>query len=58
MLACAIKRPIAGIAMGLILEGDKYAILSDILGVEDALGDMDFKIAGDTHGISAFQLDI
>jgi len=53
-----IKRPIAGIAMGLILEGDKYAILSDILGVEDALGDMDFKIAGDTHGISAFQLDI
>ncbi|HEY2810792.1 MAG TPA: polyribonucleotide nucleotidyltransferase [Rhabdochlamydiaceae bacterium] len=53
-----IQRPIAGIAMGLILEGDKYAILSDILGVEDALGDMDFKIAGDAHGISAFQLDI
>ena len=53
-----IKRPIAGIAMGLILEDDKYAILSDILGVEDALGDMDFKIAGDTHGITAFQLDI
>ena len=42
-----IKRPIAGIAMGLILEDHKYAILSDILGVEDALGDMDFKIAGD-----------
>jgi polyribonucleotide nucleotidyltransferase len=53
-----IKRPIAGIAMGLILESDKYAILSDILGVEDALGDMDFKIAGDAHGITAFQLDI
>lgn len=53
-----IKRPISGIAMGLILEDDKYAILSDILGVEDALGDMDFKIAGDAHGITAFQLDI
>ncbi len=53
-----IKRPIAGIAMGLILEDDKYAILSDILGVEDALGDMDFKLAGDAHGITAFQLDI
>jgi polyribonucleotide nucleotidyltransferase len=53
-----IKRPIAGIAMGLILEGDKYAILSDILGAEDALGDMDFKISGDSHGIAAFQLDI
>jgi polyribonucleotide nucleotidyltransferase len=53
-----IKRPIAGIAMGLILEENKYAILSDILGVEDALGDMDFKIAGDAHGITAFQLDI
>ncbi len=53
-----IKRPIAGIAMGLILEGTKFAILSDILGVEDALGDMDFKIAGDMEGITAFQLDI
>jgi polyribonucleotide nucleotidyltransferase len=53
-----IRHPIAGIAMGLILEGDNYAILSDILGVEDALGDMDFKITGDAHGISAFQLDI
>jgi len=53
-----IKHPIAGIAMGLILEGPKYAILSDILGVEDALGDMDFKITGDTRGITAFQLDI
>ncbi len=53
-----IKRPVAGIAMGLILEEGKYAILSDILGAEDALGDMDFKITGDAHGITAFQLDI
>ena len=53
-----IKHPIAGIAMGLILEGDRYAILSDILGDEDALGDMDFKVAGDATGITAFQLDI
>ena len=53
-----IKRPVAGIAMGLILEDDKFAILSDILGDEDALGDMDFKVAGDQHGITAFQLDI
>jgi len=53
-----IKRPIAGIAMGLILEDKNYAILSDILGVEDALGDMDFKITGDAQGITAFQLDI
>jgi polyribonucleotide nucleotidyltransferase len=53
-----IKRPIAGIAMGLILEEGRYKILSDILGIEDALGDMDFKIAGDQHGITAFQMDI
>jgi len=53
-----IRRPIAGIAMGLILDGDKFAILSDILGTEDALGDMDFKVAGDAHGVTAFQLDI
>lgn len=53
-----IKHPIAGIAMGLILEGSEYAILSDILGAEDALGDMDFKVAGSSHGITAFQLDI
>jgi polyribonucleotide nucleotidyltransferase len=53
-----IKRPVAGIAMGLILEGDKFAILSDILGSEDALGDMDFKVTGDAQGITAFQLDI
>ncbi len=42
-----IKRPVSGIAMGLILEGDRYTILSDILGIEDALGDMDFKVTGD-----------
>lgn len=53
-----IERPIAGIAMGLILEGDNFAILSDILGIEDALGDMDFKITGDENGITAFQMDI
>ena len=53
-----MKRPIAGIAMGLILEENRYAILSDILGMEDALGDMDFKVAGDETGVTAFQLDI
>lgn len=53
-----LRKPIAGIAMGLILEEKRFAILSDILGVEDALGDMDFKVAGDIHGVTAFQLDI
>lgn len=53
-----IKRPVAGIAMGLILEGDQFTILSDILGIEDALGDMDFKVTGDHQGITAFQMDI
>lgn len=53
-----IKRPVSGIAMGLILEGDDYVILSDILGAEDALGDMDFKVTGDDTGITAFQMDI
>lgn len=53
-----ITRPVAGIAMGLVLEGDQHAILSDILGAEDALGDMDFKITGDHKGITAFQMDI
>ncbi|MBM3200985.1 MAG: polyribonucleotide nucleotidyltransferase [Chlamydiae bacterium] len=53
-----IKRPVAGIAMGLILEEGRFSILSDILGVEDALGDMDFKVAGDQDGITAFQMDI
>ena len=53
-----IKRPVAGIAMGLVLEGKHFAILSDILGAEDALGDMDFKVTGDDKGITAFQMDI
>ena len=53
-----LKRPIAGIAMGLVKEGDKVAILSDILGNEDHLGDMDFKVAGTKEGITAFQMDI
>lgn len=53
-----IKRPVAGIAMGLVLEKDRYTILSDILGIEDALGDMDFKVTGDKNGITAFQMDI
>lgn len=53
-----IKRPVAGIAMGLIKENDKVAILSDILGIEDAFGDMDFKVAGTEKGITALQMDI
>jgi polyribonucleotide nucleotidyltransferase len=53
-----LKQPIAGIAMGLVKEGDKVAILSDILGNEDHLGDMDFKVAGTKQGITAFQMDI
>jgi polyribonucleotide nucleotidyltransferase len=53
-----VKKAVAGIAMGLIKEGDKYAILSDILGNEDHLGDMDFKVAGTKDGITGFQMDI
>jgi polyribonucleotide nucleotidyltransferase len=53
-----ITEPVSGIAMGLIKEGDSYAILSDILGDEDALGDMDFKVAGGKSGITALQMDI
>lgn len=53
-----LPRPVAGIAMGLIKEQDKYAILSDILGDEDSLGDMDFKVAGTDKGITALQMDI
>ena len=53
-----IKAPVAGIAMGLIKEGEKYAILSDILGDEDHLGDMDFKVAGTSNGVTALQMDI
>jgi polyribonucleotide nucleotidyltransferase len=53
-----IKAPVAGIAMGLIKEEDRYAILTDILGVEDHLGDMDFKVTGTRQGITAFQMDV
>lgn len=53
-----IARPISGIAMGLIADGDRYMILSDILGDEDALGDMDFKVTGTEHGICGCQMDI
>ena len=53
-----LKRPVAGIAMGLIKEGDDYVVLSDIAGVEDHLGDMDFKVAGTENGITALQMDI
>lgn len=53
-----MKRPVAGIAMGLIKEGDDYAILTDILGDEDHLGDMDFKVTGTDKGITALQMDI
>jgi polyribonucleotide nucleotidyltransferase len=53
-----ITRPVAGIAMGLIKEGDDYIVLSDIAGVEDHLGDMDFKVAGTENGITALQMDI
>jgi polyribonucleotide nucleotidyltransferase len=53
-----VKAPVAGIAMGLIKEGDRFAVLSDILGDEDHLGDMDFKVAGSEAGITALQMDI
>ena len=53
-----LKRPTAGIAMGLILENDRYAVLSDILGDEDHLGDMDFKVAGTERGVTSLQMDI
>jgi polyribonucleotide nucleotidyltransferase len=53
-----IKAPVAGIAMGLVMEGEKYAILTDIAGAEDHYGDMDFKVAGTANGITALQMDI
>lgn len=53
-----LKAPVAGVAMGLILEGDKWAVLTDILGDEDHLGDMDFKVAGTENGITSLQMDI
>ena len=60
-LMCAgvpIKRPVSGVAMGLVRDGDDYSILTDIQGMEDALGDMDFKVAGTAKGITAIQMDI
>jgi polyribonucleotide nucleotidyltransferase len=53
-----IKGPVAGVAMGLIKEGDSFAVLTDILGDEDHLGDMDFKVAGTAEGVNALQMDI
>jgi polyribonucleotide nucleotidyltransferase len=53
-----VKRPVAGIAMGLIKEGERFVVLSDILGDEDHLGDMDFKVAGSEQGVTALQMDI
>ena len=53
-----LKAPVAGVAMGLVMEGNKYAILTDIAGAEDHYGDMDFKVAGTTEGITALQMDI
>ena len=53
-----LKRPVAGIAMGLIMEGERFAVLSDILGDEDHLGDMDFKVAGTADGVTSLQMDI
>lgn len=52
-----IKKPVAGVAMGLVWEGDRHVILTDILGLEDALGDMDFKVAGTQDGVTALQMD-
>ncbi len=53
-----VKAPVAGVAMGLVKEGDDFAVLTDILGDEDHLGDMDFKVAGTEHGVTALQMDI
>ena len=53
-----IKRPVSGVAMGLVKDGDAYTILTDIQGMEDALGDMDFKVAGTEQGVTAIQMDI
>ncbi|UBV42762.1 polyribonucleotide nucleotidyltransferase [Deinococcus taeanensis] len=53
-----IKAPVAGVAMGLVIEGERYRVLTDILGLEDALGDMDFKVCGTAEGITALQMDI
>jgi polyribonucleotide nucleotidyltransferase len=53
-----IKAPVAGVAMGLVMEGDQYSVLTDIMGMEDFLGDMDFKVAGTKNGITALQMDM
>ena len=53
-----LKRPVAGVAMGLVLEGERFAVLTDILGDEDHLGDMDFKVAGTSEGVTSLQMDI
>lgn len=53
-----VKKPVAGIAMGLVMEGDKYAVLTDIQGLEDHLGDMDFKVSGTPDGVTGIQMDI
>ena len=53
-----LKAPVAGVAMGLVKEGDDFAVLTDILGDEDHLGDMDFKVAGTADGVTALQMDI
>ncbi|MBZ9750777.1 polyribonucleotide nucleotidyltransferase [Deinococcus sp. HMF7604] len=53
-----IKAPVAGVAMGLVMEGERYRVLTDILGLEDALGDMDFKVCGTAQGVTALQMDI
>ena len=53
-----LKAPVAGIAMGLVKSGEHYTILTDIQGMEDHLGDMDFKVAGTAHGVTALQMDI
>ena len=53
-----LKAPVAGVAMGLVMEGNKYAILTDIAGAEDHYGDMDFKVTGTREGITALQMDI
>ncbi|WP_291424888.1 polyribonucleotide nucleotidyltransferase [Deinococcus sp.] len=53
-----LKAPVAGVAMGLVMEGERYRVLTDILGMEDALGDMDFKVCGSAEGVTALQMDI
>jgi polyribonucleotide nucleotidyltransferase len=53
-----IKAPVAGVAMGLVLEGERFKVITDILGDEDHLGDMDFKVAGTQDGVTALQMDI